>query len=67
MAATTYVFALIGVPVSTSQAIIGGILGLGFVQGFRNIRFRMLRNFGAGWLLTPLVAFILSAAGYSLV
>jgi len=65
MAVTTHIFSLIGVPVSTSQAIIGGILGLGVLEGFRNVKFRILRNFGTGWLLTPVTAFILSAAGYA--
>ena len=66
MATTTHIFAMIGVPVSTSQAVIGGIIGIGIVQGFHNLKFRMLRNFGAGWLLTPLVSFVLSAAAYAI-
>ncbi|MBT3273373.1 MAG: inorganic phosphate transporter [Spirochaetales bacterium] len=63
MAVTTHIFSLIGVPVSTSQAIIGGIFGIGLVQGFHNMKFKILRNFGAGWLLTPIIALVLSAAG----
>ena len=66
MAATVHIFAMIGVPVSTSQAVIGGIVGIGFFQGFQNIKARMLLSFGTGWLLTPLMSFILSAAGYAL-
>jgi PiT family inorganic phosphate transporter len=66
MAATAHIFSLVGVPVSTSQAIIGGILGLGLVQGYHNVQFKILRNFGAGWVLTPIIAFVLSAAGFAL-
>ena len=66
MAATTHIFALIGVPVSTSQAVIGGIIGVGIVQDLANIKFRMIRSFGAGWVLTPLISLILSAAAYSI-
>ena len=66
MASTTHIFAIIGVPVSTSQAVIGGILGVGVFQGFRNLKLRMLRNFGTGWILTPLIAFVLSAAAYAI-
>ena len=65
MAITTHIFALIGVPVSTSQAVIGGIIGVGLVQDLANLKFRILRNFGAGWLLTPLISLILAAAGYA--
>ena len=65
MAVTTHIFALIGVPVSTSQAIVGAILGIGLIHGARNVRFRMLRSIGVGWLLTPVTALILSAAGFA--
>ena len=66
MALTVHVFAVIGVPVSTSQAIIGAMLGIGTVRGFHSIRFQMLRNIGVGWLLTPLIALVLSAAGFAI-
>ena len=66
MAATVHIFAMIGVPVSTSQAGIGGILGVGLLQGFQNLKTRMLINFGTGWLVTPFISFVLSAAAYAI-
>jgi PiT family inorganic phosphate transporter len=66
MALTTHVFAIIGVPVSTSQAIIGAILGIGLVQRFPSFEFRVLRNFAAAWVLTPAVSLVLSAAGFAI-
>ena len=66
MAATTHIFSLIGVPVSTSQAIIGAIIGIGLIQDYRNVKFKKLKNFGAGWILTPFIAFLLSAAAYAI-
>ena len=66
MAATVHLFATIGVPVSTSQAVIGGILGVGILQGFQNLKTRMLLTFGTGWILTPLISFVLSAAGFAI-
>ena len=66
MAVTTHIFAMIGVPVSTSQAIIGGILGIGLIQGFQSFKFRILRNMGTGWILTPLVSLVLAAAAYAI-
>ncbi len=63
---TIYIFALIGVPVSASQAIVGAIVGIGLIHGVHNIRFKMLRDIGVGWLLTPVIALILAAAGYAI-
>jgi PiT family inorganic phosphate transporter len=66
MALTVHTFALIGVPVSTSHAIIGAIMGIGLMRGAHLVRFRVLRNIAYGWLLTPVVSLILAAAGYAL-
>lgn len=66
MAVTTHVFAVIGVPVSTSQAIVGGILGVGLLQGFHAFEFRVLRNMALGWVVCPTVSFVLSAAGFAI-
>jgi len=65
MAATVHIFAVIGVPVSTSQALIGAILGVGILRGLQNLKVRMLLNFSIGWIFTPLISFILSAAAYA--
>lgn len=66
MAVTVHIFAVIGVPVSTSQAIIGSIMGIGLIRGVHSIKFKTLRNIGFGWLLTPLIALILSSSGYAI-
>jgi len=66
MAVTVHIFAVIGVPVSTSQAIIGSIIGIGMIRGIHGVKFRALRNIGFGWLLTPLFALILSSSGYAI-
>ncbi|MBN1943791.1 MAG: inorganic phosphate transporter [Phycisphaerae bacterium] len=65
MAITVHALAMIGVPVSTSQAIIGAIFGVGLLRNRQNLRWGMLRNIAVGWTLTPAVAMILSAAGYA--
>jgi inorganic phosphate transporter, PiT family len=44
------------VPVSSSQAIIGAILGLGLVRGGRGLRWRSLGSVAVGWAATPLLA-----------
>jgi PiT family inorganic phosphate transporter len=44
------------VPVSSSQAVIGAIIGIGLAKGGRNIRVRILGRISLGWLATPLVS-----------
>ena len=44
------------VPISSSQTVIGAILGLGLLHGGRGIRLRPLGEIGLGWIATPLAA-----------
>lgn len=55
-AVTTHIYALLGVPVSTSHAMVGAVLGLGLVQGLQVIRWRTLAQIGLAWVATPLLA-----------
>jgi PiT family inorganic phosphate transporter len=60
MATTVYVYALVGVPVSTSQAIVGGVLGIGLWKGVRTVNGRMLLRILSGWIATPLIAGVIT-------
>lgn len=44
------------VPVSSTQVIIGGIIGIGLYKGARNINFRIVGDIAKGWVLTPLTS-----------
>jgi len=55
-AITLYVYALLGVPVSASQAVVGAVLGIGLAKGARTIDTRVLRRVLFGWLGTPTIA-----------
>ncbi len=44
------------VPVSSSQAIVGAVIGLGLMRGGRDIDWRLVRNIGFGWFTTPIIA-----------
>lgn len=48
------------VPVSSSQAVIGAILGIGLIKGRRNINTDVLVKIGAGWVATPVLAGLLA-------
>ena len=67
-ASTVYIFARIGVPVSTSQAIVGSVVGIGLVRGIRTISKRTLVRIGFGWIGTPLIggAVCFAATGFFL-
>ena len=47
------------VPVSSSQAVVGAVIGVGLCHGLRsarNIRWRLLATVASGWISTPVVA-----------
>ncbi|MEZ5021357.1 MAG: inorganic phosphate transporter [Bacteroidales bacterium] len=48
------------VPVSSSQVIVGSIIGIGIVKGVNEIKFRTIRGIVSGWVLTPVAAGLLS-------
>ena len=48
------------VPVSSSQAIVGAIIGIGLIKGGRNIKLRVLGGITAGWVTTPIIAGVVS-------
>ncbi len=48
------------VPVSSSQAIVGSVIGIGLVKGGRGIRWRMLGEITGAWIATPIAAIVIS-------
>ena len=49
------------VPVSSSQAVVGAVLGIGLAKsGGRNIQFKTIGRIGFGWISTPIAAGLLS-------
>jgi PiT family inorganic phosphate transporter len=59
-AATVHFYAYVGVPVSTSQAVIGAALGVGLVKGISTVSRPTLLGIVIGWLLTPVVSSFIS-------
>lgn len=51
------------VPVSSSQAVVGAVLGIGLLKGGRTIRWRVLAGISTGWALTPIIAGLLCFIG----
>jgi PiT family inorganic phosphate transporter len=48
------------VPVSSSQVIVGCILGIGLFKGARNINFKVLGEIGLGWIISPIASGLLT-------
>ena len=47
------------VPVSSSQAVIGAVMGIGIAKGGRNIRWDILGKISIGWITTPVISAML--------
>jgi inorganic phosphate transporter, PiT family len=48
------------VPVSSSQVVVGCIIGIGLYKGARNINFRILGEIGLAWLISPVSSGLLA-------
>jgi inorganic phosphate transporter, PiT family len=48
------------VPVSSSQVIVGCILGIGLYKGARNINFKVLGEIGLAWVISPVASGLLT-------
>ena len=55
-AVTVHIYAEIGVPVSSTQAIIGALFGIGFIKGVHVINYGSLVKIFSGWFFTPVIA-----------
>ena len=45
-----------GIPVSTSQAVVGAVVGAGLTGGVKNVNFGVFKNIGIAWVSSPTVA-----------
>jgi phosphate/sulfate permease/DNA-binding NarL/FixJ family response regulator len=48
------------VPVSSTQVVVGSVLGIGLVKGVQEIQFKVLGNIALGWVLTPILSGLLT-------
>lgn len=53
-------FSMLGVPVSTSSAIVSAVVGVGLVKGGRNISRKTVFTIVSGWIFTPALALAFS-------
>ncbi len=48
------------VPVSSTQVIVGAVVGIGLVKGGKNIRYNILGKVSLAWIAAPVIAFFFS-------
>ncbi len=61
-----HVFSMAGIPVSTSQAVVGGVIGVGLTKGMRAVSMTKLSRIFVGWVATPACAAVFAAVVYRL-
>lgn len=61
-----HVFSMLGIPVSTSQAVVGGVIGVGLTKGAQAVSTRKISTIFLGWVVTPVCAAIFAALAYRL-
>ncbi len=61
-----HLFAMLGIPVSTSQAVVGAIIGVGLARGIKVISTRQIVQIVIGWIAAPTGAVIFSYTVYTL-
>ena len=51
------------VPVSSSQAVVGAVIGIGILKSGRTVQWSVLGSIGLGWVATPMLAGLLCFVG----
>lgn len=65
--ATTVLLASdLGLPVSTSHALVGAVVGVGLIKGWKSVRLQTLVSIGSAWLVTIPIAAGLGAGIFSI-
>lgn len=63
-AITVHVYAVVGVPVSSSQAVVGAVVGVGILKSIETVRFRAILGILSGWIATPALSVSISILLY---
>jgi len=61
------IYTLFGIPVSTSHAIVGAVIGVGLSQGIKSVDAKIVRDMAFAWAVTPFASGLLSFTIMSLI
>ena len=53
---SVHLYAMVGIPVSTSHAVVGAVIGIGLLRGIRAVGRRKIAEISIGWIVTPAVS-----------
>ncbi|BCX46801.1 phosphate/sulfate permease [Haloferula helveola] len=62
-----HVFSMMGIPVSTSQAVVGAVIGVGLTKGRNVVSGKKILQIVSGWVLAPAGAALFSCLTYRLI
>ena len=48
------------VPVSSSQAVVGAVIGIGLLKGGKEVQWSIARKITIGWFALPIIAALIS-------
>lgn len=65
-ALAVHFFSILGIPVSTSQSVVGAVVGVGMLHGVKTVRLRKIGGIVIGWVATPTAAGLFSFGLYRL-
>ncbi|MCU0541685.1 MAG: inorganic phosphate transporter [Oscillatoriaceae cyanobacterium Prado104] len=65
-ATTVLLASRLGLPVSTSHALVGAVVGVGIARNWKSVQFQTLLSIGSAWLVTIPIAAGLSAVIFSI-
>ncbi len=59
-----YFSTLLGLPISSTQAVVGGVIGVGLTKGIQTVNIKTIGYIFIGWVLTPITAGMFSILIY---
>lgn len=65
-ATTVLLASRLGLPVSTSHALVGAVVGVGLIKAWKTVRLQTLLSIGSAWLVTIPIAAVLGASIFSI-
>jgi len=60
-------FSIIGIPVSTTQSVVGAVIGVGLVKGVRMVKKKQVIEIVTGWVATPTLAGVFAFLVYKVI
>ncbi|MDD1763799.1 MAG: inorganic phosphate transporter family protein [Methanobacteriaceae archaeon] len=67
MASVVYIFALLGMPISPTQTLVGSVIGVGMARGTDTVKMDVIKHIATTWIITIPACIALSATIYLVV